>query len=477
MYGFCGLTFALVSWAAMAQQNPPEAVPVYQAPAVPTPPPAAPVAPVADPAANAAPPPASSPQRSDAELEKLVAPIALYPDPLIATILPASVYPLEIVQAARFVADTNNLANLDAQPWDDNVKAVARVPEVIQQMNDNLSWTMELGEAFLAQDKELMDSIQTLRFRAQEVGTLKTTPQQVVIVTNSLVERTYEQQVIYVTNTVVLVQPSNPSVVYVPYYNPVVVYAPPPGPPPVITFAAGITFGLIIANNCDWYYGGCYRGRYPPPPPRYPPPYRPPDGRPPGYRPPGYRPPPPGGRPPGGRPPGGKPDGGRPSTMPAASQRWKPDPNRMAKAGVPSRQSRETRGWGAGGASPATSIVQSPANAGSRPGGANSIVQRPGSAGGRPRTGTVPSFNQPTTRPSAGTAARPTTRPSTGPAARPSPRPSRNVAQPNRGPSYNRQAPSGSAFGGVRNGSSAHNFSNRGAASRGFSRGSGGRRR
>ena len=75
--------------------------------------------------------------------------------------LPASVYPLEIVQAARFVKDTNNLAKLDAQPWDVNVKAVARVPQVIQKMNSDLPWTMELGEAFLAQDKDLFDAIQT----------------------------------------------------------------------------------------------------------------------------------------------------------------------------------------------------------------------------------------------------------------------------------------------------------------------------
>ena len=101
---------------------------------------------------NAVPPPSAPALRSATELEKLVAPIALYSDPLIATILPASVYPLEIVQAARFVADTNNLAKLDEQPWDDNVKVVARVPAAIKKLNDDLTWTMELGDAFLAQD-------------------------------------------------------------------------------------------------------------------------------------------------------------------------------------------------------------------------------------------------------------------------------------------------------------------------------------
>ena len=180
------------------------------------------------PAATPAPPPAAPPKRSAADLEKLVAPIALYPDPLLATLLPASVYPLEIVQAARFVADTNNLAKLDEQPWDDNVKAVARVPEVIKKMNDELPWTMELGEAFLAQDKDLMDAIQTMRAKAQSFGTLKTSPQQVVIVTNIVVEKTVEQKVVVVTNTIVQIQPANPQVIYVPTYSPAVVYAPPP---------------------------------------------------------------------------------------------------------------------------------------------------------------------------------------------------------------------------------------------------------
>src|SRR5215831_10366618 len=79
--------------------------------------------------------------RSDAELKELAAPLALYPDPLLAVMLPAAAYPLEIVRAARFVADPNNLAAIDDQPWDENVKAVARFPSVIQYMSDNLNWT------------------------------------------------------------------------------------------------------------------------------------------------------------------------------------------------------------------------------------------------------------------------------------------------------------------------------------------------
>ena len=246
------LFFILGSFAAfaVAQAGPP----VSQA--------AAPV----PPAANPSPPPAAPPQRGAADLEKLVAPIALYPDPLIATILPASVYPLEIVQAARFVADTNNLAKLDEQPWDENVKNIARVPQVIKQMNDDLAWTMELGEAFLAQDKDIMDAIQSMRAKAQNVGTLKTTPQQVVAVTNMVIQKTVEQKVVVVTNTIVQIQPANPQVVYVPTYNPTVVYYPPPpayvGPPPIVSFAAGVAVGAIIANNCDYHHGGVYHGSY-----------------------------------------------------------------------------------------------------------------------------------------------------------------------------------------------------------------------
>ena len=240
------------------------------------------------------PPPSAPPKRGAAELEKLAAPIALYPDPLIAVILPASVYPLEIVQAARFVKDTNNLAQLDQQPWDTNVKSLARFPDVLQKMDADLAWTVALGQAFQEQDLDLMNAIQALRAKANAAGTLQTTPQQVVVVTNAVVERTVEQQIVYVTNTIVQIIPANPQVIYVPQYNPTVVYAPPPTYTydplvPLLTFGVGIAVGAIIANNCcNWYYGGvycggggfvCWGGGHGCPP-YYPPPYY------------GYRPPP-----------------------------------------------------------------------------------------------------------------------------------------------------------------------------------------
>ncbi len=210
-------------------------------------------------------PPAAPPQKSQAELEKLVAPIALYPDPLLATLLPASAYPIEIVEAARFVKDTNNIAKLDSQPWDQNVKALARFPDVIAKMNEEIGWTSQLGQAFVADQKAVLDAIQALRAKAQQAGTLKSTPEQAVVTTNDVVQQTVEQQVVYVTNTVVQIQPTQPQVIYVPQYNPAVVYAPPPAyaynpVAPLVTFGVGMAVGAAIANDCDWHSGGVYVG-------------------------------------------------------------------------------------------------------------------------------------------------------------------------------------------------------------------------
>jgi hypothetical protein len=240
---------AIMFATAFAQTNPP--------PAVPTAPPSAPA------------------KRSAADLEKLVAPIALYPDPLIATVLPASAYPLEVVQAARFVKDTNNIAKLDAQPWDPNVKEVAQFPDVIAQMSDNIEWMNDLGDAFVNQPKELMDAVQTMRSKAQASGSLKTTPEQVVVVTNMVTTNLVQQETVYVTNQVVQIQPAQPQVIYVPQYNPTVVYGGYPVAYPgyyyppassvaaasVVSFGVGMAVGAIAANNCDWHGGGVYGGR------------------------------------------------------------------------------------------------------------------------------------------------------------------------------------------------------------------------
>jgi hypothetical protein len=426
--------------AALAQQPSPS-YPIYKVTNAPAPTAMAPV-----PAATPAPPPSAPAQRGAADLEKLVAPIALYPDPLIATLLPASVYPLEIVQAARFVANTNNLAKLDEQPWDENVKAVARVPAVIQKMNEDISWTIELGEAFLAQDKDVMDAIQNMRGKAQKAGTLQTTPQQVVTVTNVIVEKTVEQQVVVVTNTIVQIQPSSSTVVYVPTYNPYTVYYPPPAyvynpVAPLLTFGAGVAIGAIIANNCDWHHGGCYHGdvnvdidrtvnrnsnvnR------------------------------------------SGNVNGARPTSTSGAQTKWQPDQSRLSKSGAPSAansaRSMEARGWGSGGAGPSAGA------GGARP--SSSIV------GTRPSTGTAgagPSSSIVGTRPSTGTpsASRPAASPSY---SRPSSTPS--ASQPRPSTSASRGSSSGSAFSGTSSGASARSSSSRGAASRSSGGRGGGRR-
>jgi len=446
-----------LSGAAFGADAPPPVYQKEQTTAVQPAPQAAATA-TATPAVTPAPPPAGPPKRSAADLEKLVAPIALYPDPLIATMLPASVYPLEIVQAARFVANTNNLSKLDEQSWDENVKEVARVPDAIKKLNEDISWTIELGDAFLAQDKDVMDAIQSMRSKARNAGTLQTTPQQIVVVTNMVVEKTVEQQVVVVTNTVVQIQPASSTVVYVPTYNPYTVYYPPPAyvynpMAPVVTFAAGVAMGAIIANNCNWYHGGCYHGNvninvnnnynynqknnynynqnnnfnqnnnnnF------------------------------------------NKNGNNAQAKTTSAQQKWQPDQSRLSKSGSPtatsSARSAEARGWSSGGAGPSTGSV------GARP--------STGTAGARPSTGAVgagPSAGNAAARPSTGTpsASRPTASPN---ASRPSSTP--NYSQPKASSAASRPSSSGSAFGGASSGARTSDFSSRGASSRGSSGGGG----
>src|SRR5215469_513452 len=207
----------------------------------------------------AVPPPSEPAHFSQDELETLAEPIALYPDPLLEVMLPASVYPVEIVQAARFIQDANNIPLLENQPWDENVIALAQYPTVIQKMNDNLEWTVLLGDAFAEQPAELMEAIQTLRARAQEAGTLQNTPQQIIFVTNAVVERTFENQIVFVTNTVVEIQPADPQIIYVPIYNPTYVFHRSPGFVYTPTFSVGFR-RVGRPNRFNWWYGGMYVG-------------------------------------------------------------------------------------------------------------------------------------------------------------------------------------------------------------------------
>ncbi len=188
----------------------------------------------------AAPPPAPAiPLRSSTELDQMTGPIALYPDPLIAQILPAATLPAQVVMADRFVQSGQDLNLVDQQPWDPSIKALARYPSVLKMMDDNISWTTDLGQAFLAQPGDVMDSIQRLRAQAQAMGNLYSTPQQQVIVQPGAIE----------------ILPANPQVIYVPVYQPsVVFYRPPPPTGFWITFGAGFGIGAWLNHDCDWHH-------------------------------------------------------------------------------------------------------------------------------------------------------------------------------------------------------------------------------
>jgi uncharacterized membrane protein YgcG len=197
--------------------------------------------------------PAESPAFKPEELEQLAAPIALYPDSLVAQILIASTYPLEVVQADRFAKQNKNLKGdaltkaLEAQTWDPSVKSLVNFSQVLTMMSEKLDWTQKLGDAFLAQEKAVMDTIQSLRAKAQAAGNLKTTKEQTVIV---------EQKVIRI-------EPASPQVIYVPTYNPTVVYgawpypAYPPYyyyPPGYVATTAAFSFAAGVAMGAAWGY-------------------------------------------------------------------------------------------------------------------------------------------------------------------------------------------------------------------------------
>ena len=152
------------------------------------------------------------------ELDALVAPIALYPDPLLANVLMASTYPLEVVRAERWVNENKNLkadalkAAAEKQEWDASVKSLVAAPSVLQMLSERLDWTQKLGEAFLAQEQDVMDAVQRMRARAYDRKKLVTTKEQVVNVK--------EEQ----NRQVISIDPAVPDTLYVPYYEPQVVY-------------------------------------------------------------------------------------------------------------------------------------------------------------------------------------------------------------------------------------------------------------
>jgi len=197
------------------------------------------------------------------ELDQLLAPIALYPDALLAQVLMASTYPLEVLEADRWVKANSTLKDkaledaLQKQSWDPSVKSLAVFPQVLTMMSDKLDWTQKLGDAFLAGQKEVMSTVQGLRQKASAQGNLKDTDQQKV--TTEKVEST----------TIIKIEPAKPEVVYVPTYNPTVVYGSwwwpsyPPYyyyPPGYVAGAAlvGFTAGVIVGGAL---WGGVNWGR------------------------------------------------------------------------------------------------------------------------------------------------------------------------------------------------------------------------
>jgi hypothetical protein len=192
------------------------------------------------------------------QLDSLVAPIALYPDPLLAQTLAASTYPLELIQLQQWLAKNPGLKDkaladaVEKQPWDPSIQAMAVLPDVVKRLADDIQWTTDLGNAFLAQQSGVMEAVQRMRKKAQETGNLKSTEQQSV-----------ETKVIE-NKSVIVVEPANPQVIYVPSYDPYAVYGPPIYPyppiyyPPAGYYAAGmaISFGVGLAIGAAWGGGG-----------------------------------------------------------------------------------------------------------------------------------------------------------------------------------------------------------------------------
>jgi hypothetical protein len=189
-------------------------------------------------------------QQTAAQLQQLVAPIALYPDSLVAQVLAASSYPAQVVEADRWVQENSTLKGdalaqaVDQQGWDPSVKALTAFPSVLANMDKNLSWTSSLGDAYYNQQQDVMDAVQVMRQKAQTSGNLQTT----------------DQQTVQTTGSTIVIQPANPQVVYVPAYNPWVVYGGPVAPWPYWYQTPGIWWG---GPRISWgigfgigFYGG-----------------------------------------------------------------------------------------------------------------------------------------------------------------------------------------------------------------------------
>jgi hypothetical protein len=202
-----------------------------------------------------------------AQLDQLVAPIALHPDPLLSQMLMASTYPTEVVQAARWARENPSLTGqalqnaVQRQPWDPSVKALTAVPQALEMMSDKLDWTQQLGDAFLAQQDEVLAAVQRLRLRAEAAGHLKTSDQQTISKAATPTEGG--------TTPIIAIAPPNPEYVSLPVYDPRVVYGDWPHPDyqpaywqpagftgrGILSFATGVAAGSAMWGNFDWRRG------------------------------------------------------------------------------------------------------------------------------------------------------------------------------------------------------------------------------
>ncbi|MGA2590037.1 MAG: DUF3300 domain-containing protein [Bryobacteraceae bacterium] len=245
-YGAAALVAFLLLHGAVAQNPPPNAPPAVAAPGAPM-----------------------SPQ----QLDDLVAPIALYPDPLVGQVLAASTYPMEIAEAEQWVRDhpkwkdSKLMGEAKKQHWDPSVQALVAFPDVLARLTQNMSWTTQLGNAFLAQQADVMQAVQRMRAQAQAKGTLHSTPQETVTTQNQNGQ------------AVIDIEPGNPDEWYVPNYNPIFVWGPPvwglyppllyPGIDVGFGWFPGIDIGLWFGGwggwgwggwgwGCDWFGGGIF---------------------------------------------------------------------------------------------------------------------------------------------------------------------------------------------------------------------------
>lgn len=191
--------------------------------------------------------PADSPpvtKRTSAELGELLGPVALYPDALISLILPASTVPADVVMGARFVASAADMALLESKPWDSSVKALTRYPDTLKWLDDNLEWTAQVGDAFVEQPVEVMESIQALRAKARALGNLVDTPEQKIVQDDADIR----------------IVPAQPEYIYEPRYDPEAVYVERPVAGPLLFFSAAHRIGAWLNYEFDWNHRRLYRG-------------------------------------------------------------------------------------------------------------------------------------------------------------------------------------------------------------------------